>query len=87
MKPKTPHRLTLSEIVERQLAASANGLESHSSVKLALNARGETQVEVKITTAELGAEGTVAGASALAQATYDALLAKYAPKLAALIQT
>ena len=79
-KPKQPHRLTLSEIVERQLAAAhTNGVGESSSVKLVLNARGMTQVEVKVSTSEPGAGGTVEGARAIAEALYDALLEKYAP--------
>jgi len=72
-KTKAPHRLTLSEIVERQLSGNAEG----SSVKLTLNARGDTQIEVKVSTAQSESGGTVEGASMVAQAIYDALTVKY----------
>jgi hypothetical protein len=51
-----PRRLTLSEIVERLLARSTS---DRSHVLLARNAKGETQVEVKVCPGEEGGVGTI----------------------------
>jgi hypothetical protein len=73
---KSPHRLTLTQIVEKQIAAMTTSSTERSGVKLTLNARGETQVEVKVSTAEDGT-GTIEAASEKAQLIFDALTAKY----------
>lgn len=69
-----PKRLSLSEIVEQLLA---RGSGDRSSVTLSRNAKGETQIEVVVRTADNGAITTVAAAQAEAVRVYDDLRAAY----------
>jgi hypothetical protein len=71
--PERPRRLTLSEIIELLLQRSP---ADHSTVKLARNARGDTQIEVSVRTGEPGLE-TVEQARAKAQEQYDHLRGLY----------
>lgn len=67
-------RLTLSEILELLLT---RGSSEHSSVTLARNSRGETQIEVTVRTGDDGQIKTAADAAAHAQTLYDQLRSKY----------
>lgn len=67
-------RLTLSEVAERLLSRSAS---DRSHVLLARNARGETQVEVRVSVSEHGDIQTVEEAEARALVVYDRLAALY----------
>lgn len=67
-------RLTLSQIVEKLLE---RGGGEHSSVTLSRNAKGETQIEVVVRTAEQGDVQTAADAATVAQQLYDTLRARY----------
>lgn len=69
-------RLTLSEIVEQQLAALSRVSGDHSTVKLTRNARGDTQIEVSVRTGEGGLE-TADQAAAEARRLYDDLATAY----------
>lgn len=69
-------RLTLSRLVELQLAALARTGGEHSTVKLTRNARGETQVEVSVRSGERDVE-TADDAAAKAVELYDALVDRY----------
>jgi hypothetical protein len=71
-------RLTLSQIVEILLQRSPR---DHSSVTLARNAKGETQIEVVVRTGDAGEVLSLADAEALAGDLYDRLRARY-PMLA-----
>jgi hypothetical protein len=82
MRPRTPaepaeapaKRLTLSEIVQQLLA---RGASDRSFVQLTRNAKGETQVDVKVGVSEGSEVGTLAEAEAQARAIYDRLSAAY----------
>lgn len=76
LKALKPKPLTLSEIVRDQLAGRAL---DHSSVKLTKNARGETQIEVKVGTGESGID-TIEEASAKAQTIYNELVMTYSSR-------
>lgn len=71
-----PRRLTLSQIVEQQIAALAKVSGDHSTVKLTRNSKGDTQIEVSVRTGESGVE-TVEEARAKAEQTYDHLREMY----------
>lgn len=71
-----PRRLTLSQIVEQQIAALAKVSGDHSTVKLSRNSKLDTQIEVSVRTGEGNIE-TADDASAKAQELYDALNTKY----------
>jgi hypothetical protein len=71
-----PKRLTLGDIVERQLAALARVSGEHSTVKLTRNARGDVQIEVSVRTGEGGLE-TADDAAAKARELYDGLAEQY----------
>lgn len=71
--PATP-RMTLSRMVEMLLARREHGT---SSVTLARNAKGETQIEVVVRTAEDGDVRTAEEAEAVAQRAYDRLRSRY----------
>lgn len=71
-EPK-PKRLTLSEIVDRLLSCSAD----RSYVVLARNARGDTQIDVKVSTGEGGHVLTMEQAEKHATAAYNRLRALY----------
>jgi hypothetical protein len=73
----TPRRLTLSQVVESQLAALNRAGGEHSSVKLTRNAKGDTQIEVTVRTGDEAHLMTVADASNQARAIYDALRELY----------
>ena len=78
-KPTVGHRLTLTEIVEKQIAAMSTN-EDCGIVRLTLNARRDTQIEVKVSVRDEGTGGTLEGAAALAGAIYDTLGERYAPQ-------
>jgi hypothetical protein len=67
-----PPRLTLSQIVERQLHALSRGGQDHSTVELSRNAKGDTQIRVSVRTGE-GDVDTVEQARMKAEETYDHL--------------
>lgn len=72
-EPARRRPLSLSDILERLLDKAP---ADHSTVKLARNARGATQVEVSVRTGEAGLE-TPADALAEARRLYDELTAAY----------
>lgn len=75
-EPAEPaRRLTLSQIVEQLLQ---RGSAEHSSITLARNAKGETQIEVIVRTDERGSVTTLEEAETAAVEIYDRLRAKYA---------
>jgi hypothetical protein len=67
--PPAP-RLSLSELVRLQLDALTRTSGEHSSVELTRNAKGETQITVKVRTGDAGVE-TVDDAYAKARELYD----------------
>lgn len=69
-----PKRLSLSEIVELLLT---RGGGEHSSVTLARNSKGETQIEVTVRTGETEEVRTAADAALRARAVYDQLRSAY----------
>lgn len=71
-----PRRLSLAEIVDKQIAALARSSNEHSSVKLTRNSRGDVQIEVNVRTGESGIE-TVDEASTKARQIYDHLAGIY----------
>jgi hypothetical protein len=71
-----PRRLTLSQIVEAQIAALAKVSGDHSTVKLSRNAKGDTQIEVSVRSGEGGLE-TADDAAAKARELYDELARDY----------
>jgi hypothetical protein len=71
-----PPRLTLSQIVERQLHALARGGQEHSTIELVRNAKGDTQIKVSVRTGEGDVE-TVDEARAKATEQYDHLRELY----------
>lgn len=73
--PDRPKRLSLSQIVELLLTRAGAG--ERSSVTLAQNAAGVTQIEVKVRTGDDDDIATVDAATAKAQALYDALRERY----------
>lgn len=73
-KDTTAKRMTLSQVVEHLLTRSSS---QSSSVTLARNAKGETQIEVVVRTdAELDIK-TPDDAAEVAQRVYDALRTAY----------
>lgn len=70
-----PKRMSLSQVVEALLQ---KGGSEHSSVTLARNAKGETQIEVVVRTGEAGDVTTIEEAEAAAIAVYDRLRELYA---------
>jgi hypothetical protein len=71
-----PPRLTLSQIVERQLHALSRGGQDHSTIELSRNAKGDTQIRVSVRTGEGDVE-TVEEARAKATEQYDHLRELY----------
>ncbi len=69
-----PERMTLSKIVEQLLA---RGTQDRSSVTLARNAKGETQIEVTVRTEAAAGVPTVDEAAAKALEVYDMLRGRY----------
>lgn len=67
-------RVSLSEVV--RLLLERQQVE-RSTVSLTRNAKGETQIEVTVRTAEDGSITTVAEAEAVARDVYDRLRARY----------
>lgn len=74
MSGEQPKRLTLSQIVEQLLQ---RGSSEHSSVTLARNSKGETQIEVVVRTGDAGEVQTVQEAEAIAHAVYGRLRVLY----------
>jgi hypothetical protein len=72
--PERPHRMTLSQVVEKLLE---RGGAEHSSVTLARNAKGATQIEVVVRTGEGGAVTTIEEAEEVAITVYDRLRTRY----------
>lgn len=71
-----PRRLSQSQIVERLLHALNRGGQDHSTIELARNAKGDTQIRVSVRTGEGGIE-TVEEARDKAEQTYDHLREMY----------
>ncbi|PYO40124.1 MAG: hypothetical protein DMD33_18745 [Gemmatimonadetes bacterium] len=67
-------RMTLSQVVEALLN---RGGGERSSVALSRNAKGETQIEVTVRTADTGAVETIEQAEQAAQEVYDRLRSRY----------
>lgn len=67
-------RLSLSQIVELLITADAR---NHSTVTLARDPRGETQIEVKVRTGQADDLATVEQAEAKAQEVYERLRERY----------
>lgn len=75
-KPETegrPRRLSLSQILELVLTRSSD----RSLVALTRNAKGETQIEVQVRTADSGEVATIEDAERKAREVYDRLRAEY----------
>jgi hypothetical protein len=72
--PARARRLTLSDVVEQLLQ---RGGSEHSSVTIARNSKGETQLEVVVRTGEGGAVQTILEAETIAQEVYDRLRVRY----------
>lgn len=80
-KKRTPARrrpIALSEVVRRQLDALAKPRAAGTSVSLARNAKGNTQIEVSIAAAE---NESADDAANRATTLYDELCAKYPMKV------
>lgn len=75
--PGSPRRLTLSQIVEAQLAALNRAGGEHSTVRLTRNAKGDTQIEVVVRTGDESHIVTAADAATHARAIYDDLRVAY----------
>lgn len=75
--PNPPRRVSLSQIVEAQLAALTRAGGEHSSVKLTRNAKGDTQIEVTVRTGDEAHLITAADAATHARAIYDELRTAY----------
>lgn len=73
---EAPKRMTLSQVVELLLS---RGSAERSYVTISRNAKGDTQVEVKVQTGEYGDVQTVEAAEAKALEVYERLSAKFAP--------
>lgn len=69
-KKETPHRISLSRIVELMLTRPTD----HSTISLSRNARGDTEVSVAV---RAHGELTVEGAELLAQTVYERLCQFY----------
>jgi peptidyl-tRNA hydrolase len=69
--------MTLSQIVEAQLAALNRAGGEHSSVRLTRNAKGDTQIEVTVRTGDESHLLTVADAAEHARTIYDSLRDAY----------
>lgn len=82
--PSVPNRMTLSRVVELLLQ---RGSAERSYVTLTRNAKGETQIDVKVQTTELGDITSVEDAEARAVAVYDRLRAMYPAESGAHEQT
>jgi len=67
-------RVSLSQVVEMLLQ---RGGGEHSSVTLSRNAKGETQIEVVVRTADTGEVQTIDQAAGKAQELYDRMRARY----------
>lgn len=75
--PELPRRrITMSETVDKLIAALARGHGDNSSVRLTRNAKGDTQIEVTVRTGEPGVE-TIEDASLKARLKYDELATLY----------
>lgn len=74
--PARAHRLSMSEVVDRLIAAQTLRAADHSSIKIGRTARGSVSLEVKIVVGELGVE-TVDEAMETAQELFDLLDIKY----------
>lgn len=72
--PEKPRRLSLSQILEMLLS---RGSGDRSTVTLARNAKGDTQLEVTVRTGEQGDAATVEEAEAKAREVYDRLREAY----------
>jgi len=72
-EPDKAKRLSLSEILAAHLAAMNRSSSEHSSVRLARNARGDTQVEVVVRTGDSPDVSTVDECAAKAADVYDRL--------------
>lgn len=72
--PARARRLSLSEVVEQLLA---RGSGDRSSVTLSRNAKGETQIEVVVRSADSGHVTTAREAADEAATLYDELREKY----------
>lgn len=71
--PRAP-RMSMGRVVELLLTRSGG---EHSSVTLSRNAKGETQIEVVVRTAEEGEVRTAHDAARVARELYDSLAAAY----------
>jgi hypothetical protein len=69
--------MTLSRVTEELLEALRKSGGEHSSVRLARNAKGDTQIEVVVRTGEESHLGTIADAVAQARTIYDELRVAY----------
>lgn len=76
-QPDRPARMTLSRIIEAQLEAQRKSGAEHSSVRLARNAKGDTQIEVVVRTGEEAHLASIEDAVAEATRIYDELRTKY----------
>jgi hypothetical protein len=69
-----PHRMTLSQVVEKLLE---RGSSEHSSVTLSRNAKGNTQIEVVVRASENSSVTSVEEAEAVAVSIYERLAQRY----------
>lgn len=75
--PELPRRrITLSDTVDKLIAALARGHGDQSSVRLNRNARGDVQIEVTVRTGEPGVE-TIEDCSLKARQKFDELVTLY----------
>ena len=70
-------RLRASELVEQLLGALTRSRDEHSSVKLARNARGDTQIEVTVRSGESEGLDTIDAVAHEARRIYDWLRTQY----------
>lgn len=77
--PKRPDRISTTEVLRAHLAKMLQPSGEHSTVRLARNARGDTQIEVSVRTGESGEVRTVEEAAHKAREVYDALALLYPP--------
>lgn len=77
VEPAESGRLRMSDVTRALLAALSKTGGEHSTVKLARNARGDTQVEVSVRTGDTEAIVSVDDAAAKAVEVYDRLRLLY----------
>jgi hypothetical protein len=72
-----PRRVTNAEVLRAFLVQMQNRGGEHSTIRLARNAKGDTQIEVSVRTGESPEVETVEDAAAKAREVYEALRMLY----------